>query len=94
MRSFLRVGAAVCSGLLASGASALNVRVLATSRFVSGLLERAPSAAALVGDKDALVPLGRDAIMTAELAQTLQVPGVVPGVDGFNQPPASERSPR
>ena len=40
-------------------------RVLATSRFVSGLLERAPSAAALVGDKDALVPLGRDAIMTA-----------------------------
>lgn len=33
-------------------------------------------------------------IMTAELAQTLQVPGAVPGVEGFNQPPASERSPR
>ena len=40
-------------------------RVLATSRFVSGLLERAPSAAALVGDKDALVPLSREAIITA-----------------------------
>ncbi len=40
-------------------------RVLATSRFVSGMLERAPSAAALVGDKEALVPLSREAIITA-----------------------------
>lgn len=40
-------------------------RVLATSRFVSGLLERAPSAAALVGDREALVPLKREAIITA-----------------------------
>lgn len=33
-------------------------------------------------------------IMTAELAQTLQVPGYVPGTKGFNSPPTSEGSPR
>lgn len=40
-------------------------RVLATSRFVVDLLERAPSAAAMVGDPEALQPLSREAICTA-----------------------------
>ncbi|GAB3588862.1 bifunctional [glutamine synthetase] adenylyltransferase/[glutamine synthetase]-adenylyl-L-tyrosine phosphorylase [Calidifontibacter terrae] len=40
-------------------------RVLAKSRYVADLLERAPSAAALLGDAGALVPLQREAIITA-----------------------------
>ena len=41
--------------------------------------------------KNVELPTG---IMTAELAQTLQVPGAVHGNPGFNQAPTSERSPR
>ncbi len=47
------------------GAAETLARALAKSRYVADLLERAPSAAALLGDPGALVPLERAAIITA-----------------------------